>query len=268
MQSDHKPTRRRFLGRTLWGAALTIFGVLPAGLWASGMLPGTGRSRWSLLAPRPVDWTMKPLSSATIDESVLPDGRVVLRIQHDLLRGVTTDMLVWWWHNIEGGIELNGQTYPRYLVWHPIDHIYFRVLKRLADGNVGVGSIFHLVEALGADMTHLIDVALYLRKLDETGGVVELPVLGRSAMRIEGRFVPHEGGTQVTSTMTAGFSSWVGTIGLNRLLLGWFFPPERRRAWLKHSVEEIGNLQFFLPELYCRYAPSDRSSRAAPACRT
>lgn len=254
MDPDHKPTRRKFLRRTLWGAALTIFGVLPAGLWAFGMLPGTGKSKWSLLPPRPVDWTMKPLSSAKLDESILPDGRVVLRIQHDLLRGVTPDMLVWWWRNIEGEIELKGQTYPRYLIWHPIDHIYFKVLKRLADGSVGVGSIFHLVEALGADMRHLIDVALHLRQLDETGGVVELPVLGRTAMRIQGRFVPQEGGTQVTSMMTAGFSSWAGSMGLNRLLMGWFFPPDRRKAWLKHSVEEIGNLQFFLPELFRQHA--------------
>jgi hypothetical protein len=38
------------------------------------------------------------------------------------------------------------------------------------------------------------------------------------------------------------------------LLIEWFFPAERRRAWLKHSVEEIGNLQFFLPALYSRHA--------------
>ena len=61
-------------------------------------------------------------------------------------------MLVWWWRNIEGDMELDGKIYPRYPIWHPIDHIHFEVMHRTPDGTVDVGSTFHLVEALGANM--------------------------------------------------------------------------------------------------------------------
>jgi len=198
---------------------------------------------------------MKPLSSAKIAEHTLSDGRMALQIEHDLLRGVTPAMLVWWWRNIEGDMVLKGRTYARYLVWHPIDHIHFAVMDRMPDGSVDVGSTFHLVEALGADMRNLLDVMLRLAQLDETGARVELHVLGRTVMQIQGKFLPQDEGTQLVTTMTLGReSAFGGRLGLNQLLIDWFFPAERRQAWLKHSVEEIGNLQFFLPTLYDRHA--------------
>src|SRR5262249_43530897 len=187
-------TRRHFVLQALWGAALVLFGALPA----------YARREWALLPPRPVGWTMKPLSSAGTEERVLPNGQIVLRIQHELLRGVTPAMLVWWWRNIEGEMELGGERYPRYLIWHPIDHIHFSVLDRHAGEEVGVGSVFHIVEALGADMTNLVDAALHLRRLDEAGAMVEVYALGLTVLRIEGEFSPAPDGTRIVSTMTIG----------------------------------------------------------------
>ena len=126
---------------------------------------------------------MKPFSSARTEESVLPDGRVRLRI-----------------------------------------------------------------EALGADMANLIDARLHLRELSESGARVEVRSLGQTVLEIRGEFLPRAVGTHVISAMTIGSSGWLRS--LNLWLIGRFFPATRRRAWLKHSVEEIGNFEFFLPELY------------------
>jgi hypothetical protein len=237
-------TRRDFLTRMLWAAGLSAFGVLPSAY----------ASKWSLLPPRPVPWAMKPLSGAKTEESALPDGRVRLHIEHDLLRGVSPTMLVWWWRNIGGEMLLAGRSYPRYLIWHPVDHIHFEVVKRLPDQSVGPGAVFHIVEALGADMKNLIDVRLHLQQIDETGATVEMHALAQTVLEIRGQFLPREGGTQVISTMTIGPAGWLGGMGLNAWLAERFFPPERRKAWLGHSVEEIGNLQYFLPDLYRRHA--------------
>jgi hypothetical protein len=235
-------TRRDFLKRLAWGAGLSLLGALPSGCAAE----------WSLLPPRPVPWVMKPLASAKTEETVLADGRVRLHIEHELLSAVTPAMLVWWWRNMGGEIELNGQAYPRYLVWHPIDHIHFEVAKPLPDGSVGPGAVFHIVEALGADMENLIDARLHLLKIDEGGAMVEVRSLAQAVLQIAGQFLPRATGTQVISTMTIGSTGWLGDAGLNSWLIGRYFPPARRKAWLKHSVEEIGNLQFFLPDLYGR----------------
>lgn len=231
--------RRRFVGSLLALAALGIF-------------PGGCGERWTLLAPRRVPWRMKPLSSAKTEETLLADGRVRLRIEHDLLRGVSPPMLVWWWRHIEGDMEIEGNVYPRYMVWHPIDHIHFELVRRLPDGSVGPGAIFHIVEALGAELKNLIDVRLHLEELEETGARVEVQALGQTVAEIRGEFVPREAGTQMLSVMTIGAGGWLARTGLNSLLIERYFPTERRRAWLKHSVEEIGNFEFFLPGLYRR----------------
>ncbi|MBI4562015.1 MAG: hypothetical protein HY724_08210, partial [Candidatus Rokubacteria bacterium] len=158
-----------------------------------------GTRRWRVLPPRPIPWTMKPLSSAKTWERTLADGRLELRIQHDLIHGVTPRMLRWWYGNIEGEMELGEKTYPRYLIWHPIDHVHYRVVRRLPDGNVGVGARFHVVEALGGDPRYLIDVVLHVRQLDEGGIAVEVPAAGRAVMRLQGQFVPEEGGTRLNT---------------------------------------------------------------------
>ncbi len=244
LDHDHEPARRHFLKELLRVVGLSVFGVFPAGC----------SPKWSLLPPRDVSWVMKPLSSAKTEERLLPDGRIELHIEHDLLRGITPPMLAWWWRNIEGEMAVGSQKYPRYLIWHPIDHIHFKVVGRLSDGTVGPGAVFHIVEALGADMKNLIDAKLRLQELDERGAAVEVHSLGQAVLRIRGRFLPQEEGTRFISTMTIGSSGWLGAMGLNPWLIDRFFPPERRKAWLKHSVEEIGNLQFLLPELYSRHA--------------
>ena len=39
-----------------------------------------------------------------------------------------------------------------------------------------------------------------------------------------------------------------------RLLGPFLFPDGKGQAWLKHNIEEMGNLENFLPELYEREA--------------
>ena len=106
-------------------------------------------TKWKLLTPRPFNWTMKPLDSAETGVKTLDDGRLEFTIRHDILQGVTPAMLGWWFRHIEGAMEHLGQTYPRYLIWHPIDHIHLKVVRRAPDGTAGPGARFHLVEAFG-----------------------------------------------------------------------------------------------------------------------
>jgi tetratricopeptide (TPR) repeat protein len=76
-----------------------------------------------------------------------------------------------------------------------------------------------------------------------------------TALLIEGQFLPRPEGVQLISSMTIAFAGWLRRTGLNPWLIEWRFPAERRNAWLKHRVEEIDNLQFFLPDLYRRSQP-------------
>src|SRR6516225_9768271 len=141
-------------------------------------------TKWKLLTPRPFNWTMKPLDSAEIGVKTLDDGRLELSIRHDILKGVTPAMLDWWFRNIEGTMEHMGQTYPRYLVWHPIDHIHYQLARRAPDWTAGPGAQFHIVDAL-ADVL----------KADDTGHTLSVRQFGMEVIRIEHTFTPVAEGT-------------------------------------------------------------------------
>ena len=192
-------------------------------------------TKWKLLTPRPFNWTMKPLDSAEIGVKTLDDGRLELSIRHDILKGVTPAMLDWWFRNIEDTMEHMGQTYPRYLVWHPIDHIHFEVARRASDGTAGPGAQFHIVEALGANLDYLVDSVADVLKADDTGHTLSVRQFGAEIIRIEHTFTPVPEGTLFQSRTRVVTQA---------------VPEAMGRAWLKHSVEEVGNLEYFLPALY------------------
>jgi len=54
------------------------------------------------------------------------NGGMDIQVVHKPIRGVTVDMVKWWFNgNVDGRMvhPVNGKTYSRYLVWHPRDHI-------------------------------------------------------------------------------------------------------------------------------------------------
>lgn len=211
-------------------------------------------TKWKLLAPRPINGAMKPLSSAETGLKTLDDGRLELTIRHDILRGVTPAMLGWWFRNIEGTMQHMGRTYPRYLVWHPIDHIHYEVVWRATDGSAGPGARFRVVEAIGGNPDHLIESVADILKNDDTGITLRIRKFGLEVMRLEHTFTPVPGGTLYVSRMRVGTRAILARFLVNRLIRRRFFTEAMGRAWLKHNVEEVGNLESFLPALHSAHA--------------
>jgi hypothetical protein len=211
-------------------------------------------TKWKLLSPRPFRWAMKPLDSAETGVKTLDDGRLELTIRHDTLRGVTPAMLGWWFRNVEGTMEHMGQTYPRYLVWHPIDHIHYEVVRRAPDGTAGPGARFRIVEAFGANPDYLVDGVADVSKNDDTGLTLSVRRFGMEVVHLEHTFTPVPGGTLYESRMHVGTKAVPARLVVNRLIRRWVFTEAMGRAWLKHNVEETGNFEFFLPALYASQA--------------
>src|SRR5215212_10422586 len=115
-------------------------------------------SRWTPAPPLPLKWTPKPLSSAQTKLTRLPNGQLELTIKHDLIHGVTRQMLAWWFCGIDGTMEYMGQVVPRYRVWHPRDHIFYRDVTRAADGTGGAGTLRRIVEAFDRRRRYMVDI--------------------------------------------------------------------------------------------------------------
>ena len=211
-------------------------------------------TKWKLLTPRPFNWAMKPLDSAETGVKTLDDGRLELTIRHDILKGVTPAMLGWWFRNIEGSMEHMGQTYPRYLIWHPIDHIHYEVARRSPDGTAGPGAIFHIVEAFGGNPDYLIEGLADVPKNDDTGLTLSVRKFGMEVMHLEHTFTLVPEGTLYVSKMHVGTKAVLARFLVNRWIRARLFTEAMGRAWLKHNVEEVGNFEFFLPALYGAHA--------------
>ena len=221
---------------------------------------------WKPLAPSFFNWKMKPLSSAKTNIRVLANRQLELTIAHDIIKGVTPEMLHWWFCRIDTTMEYGGQTQPRYRVWHPIDHIYYKDLSHAPDGTGSAGTRRHIVEAFGANTRYLTNIIDRVVHLDDRGillsteqcgisvgfGSVLAPVpVGFSSL--EHQFIPVVNGTRYESRLLIGVDSPMGKRFFNPVIRPLFIGYEMARAWLKHNVEEVGNFEFFLPALYAKF---------------
>lgn len=213
--------------------------------------------RLDLPEPIAVPWTMKPLSSAQTSHERLDDGRMRLSIRHDVIHGVTPEMILWWFRNMAGTMEIEGKPYPRYRVWHPRDHVGHRYVKVPA-GGAGPGAVFHIREVLARNPAWAVDVFTDVIRLD-AGGFSHRPrFMGLHPVAMDYSFDRVPGGTLYRNSLVVGFAG--KPRALNEFLVNTTFDEAHGRAWLLHNVEEVGNFEFFLPQLYAR----QREAPAAP----
>jgi hypothetical protein len=205
-----------------------------------------------LVAARPVVWALRPLESAAVSVSS-DDSRTLVTIAHAPLEQVTPEMLAWWYTHVSGTMTYAGGTWPRYLVWHPLDHIAYDVWP---EGKVEPGTRLHLVEALARDPELMVDLHATLESVDVDGAVICKQALGSSLVRIENEFTATHGGCQYTTHLIIGDTTPHGQLLLNRFAHR-LLPQPKLTAWIRHHVEEIGNLENFLPDLFAYRAPHE-----------
>lgn len=210
------------------------------------------KRRLPLPPARQLPWPLKPLESAQTSLSYDEVGRMVMRIRHDVLKGLTPEMLVWWFSNIGGDMDVEGQRLNRYLVWHPYDHIRWELARPSQDGRASVGAKFRIVEAFGRNPDHYIDVTETVTRLDITGFTIEGYRLGQQVTRLNHDFGAVEGGTLYVSSLTVGTTVPILRDAINRLIYRTIFTEAKGRAWLKHNVEEVGLLEHIIPLIYPR----------------
>ena len=223
---------------------------------------------WQIPAPLACPWPLKQLSSAKTRLNRLGDGRLELTIKHELIRGVTREMLAWWFCRIDGTMQYMGQTVPRYRVWHPRDHIFYKDVTTAPDGTGSVGTRRRIVEAFDRNPNYLVNIIDRVVKLDETGILLSTEQAGLTLRRVQTPMLPlgfevatlqHDfiaapTGTRYESRMLVGRDTLFGRLFLNRYALPWLvISDDMGRAWLKHNVEEVGNFERFLPSLYERW---------------
>ncbi len=204
-----------------------------------------------VLPPIEVPWKMKGLDSAQVTEDNLPFGRLRLSIRHDVLKGVTPAMLVWWFNNMDGEVEIAGQPVNRYRAWHPRDHFALTYVSNAVDGRkFGTGARIRIQEFFGARPENKIDTVETVDFLDETGFAHRRTLFGATLGFVTYKFTAVPGGTLYENSLSLGATAPLMRTLANRVLLPRLFPPAVARAWPLHNIEEVGNWEHFLPALY------------------
>ena len=93
----------------------------------------TSGERYDMPEPLEVEYLdrMKDVSTAETEFSTLPSGQRQLTIRHEVIEGVTPEMIVWWFQNFPTRtVRVAGEDVPWYRLWHPRDHIVVVIRER------------------------------------------------------------------------------------------------------------------------------------------
>jgi len=206
----------------------------------------------------------------------------------EVLKGITPAMLKWWFAHLDGDMESRvGRSLAT--VSGTLSIMSMRTyVSRCSDGSIGPGAqianleflarnpryrvqVVATVERLDEDVfVHNIVVAglhvATVERLDEDVFVHNIVVAGLHEARMEHTFDAAPGGTRVGHFFIVPGAP----IPLLERVVPWWFSEDKGRAWLKHAVEEMGNLPNFLPRLYeqeFETGARDRSDGAAQVAR-
>ena len=215
--------------------------------------------RLPIPAPRRLVHPLREASSASTTIQELPNHRRRITIDHRPLRGLTPEMVLWWFQNLGGTMEYDGRMLDNYLAWHPIDHIRWELAQPSPAGGAQEGARFLIVEAFGAEPYYYIDTTERVEKLDATGIRLVRRFAGVKVMELSHTWSRCEGHTHYVSVMEIGALSRAFSL-VNRYLNRRRFPRHMAEAWLVHNIEEVGLLEHLLPAVH----PSTTATRCAP----
>ncbi len=253
------------------------------------MIPG------SMPAPRDFGWPLKAPETSHFEILQRDNGQFMVVLNHALLRGVSAEMLRWWFQTftrlrvtLDEVPGYDGQTVPAYLLWHPSDHFNATLKGDIGpDGAPIAGRTrIHIQEAMQYEAygwDYPVNSELTVAYLGDDGWAMgrSLPLFGPVMMlRIHFRDVVQRGthlGVHYHYEIVIGAG---GRDPVSRFInrqITHSFGPQFFQAWQTHNVVEVGTFEHFLPQLYeqrhagtaLHYAPSAaRISEAAPqACR-
>lgn len=200
-----------------------------------------------------VDWVMKPFESAQTEINTLPNGHLELKIQHEIIHGVKPHMLVWWFKNFTEmkKYNYNGKNIDIYRLWHPIDHIQVKVTKESELGSGFIkGAKVRICEALGEQVRVLNGSVL---RMNESGITLHLHKGPFTIGRLTHNFTEQETGTLYESKLLLGIKTPIIGNLLTKYVIKRGFDSDSCKGWLKHNIEEVGNFEFFLPQLYAEF---------------
>jgi len=218
---------------------------------------------------REYGWRLKPTSSTRFEIVEKENGQFCAVLNHSLLRGVSSEMIAWWFRNFANlkvtltdtpGYE--NKTVDGYLLWHPSDHCSAALKGKLGPGGVAqAGAQIVIQEAMQYEkygMRYPVNTALSIFYCSGDGWAMgkSLPLIGKvMCLRIHFRDVVENG---AAIGCHYHYEVVIGASGNNPLIralnhkITSDYSPEFFEAWHLHNTIEVGTFENFLPALYAQ----------------
>ena len=210
---------------------------------------------------------MKPLESAESHFEHLHGGGMRASITHEVMRDMTIDQLVWWFHNIDqrtmfNGEDFNGAEIDNYKLWHPHDHIKVRWKKKRlnAGGHIQPGSIIHINETFAG---HVINEGTVVSQFDRGAFHFEMRLPGLKIGHVLHFYEEVDGGVLYRTELEIKCRAPIIGRFFTWLACRFFASEGMVRAWMIHNVEEVGESEKFIPQLYA-HAMAQQTAKVAP----
>ncbi len=211
----------------------------------------------------------KPVSSAKwTNVYVTSRGALRVQIEHDDIKGVTPEMLQWWFENLAGTTTWNGKDFGgpqvyNYHLWHHRDHMRITPITNAPDGikNNGfrVGALSRIDEQFN-DYRDRVQQVMHTTRLDKSEFTFSILCPGSTpAGLITHHYAPVPGGVSFYAETMVDFRTPVIGPLLNRVLGPLVFSKSTADHWIRHNIEETGRTEDILPTLYAAAHPSAAS---------
>lgn len=216
---------------------------------------------------RDFGWELKPVASTYFKVLRNKTNQICVVLEHSLLRGVTTEMIYWWFqHFTKLEVKLidisgyEGKKVPGYLLWHPSDHISAHLKGKLGPGGTArTGAKIHIQEVMQYEKYRLkypVNQALTIFYHDQDGWAMgkKVPFIGlMMSLRISFKDVYKDGriiGVHYHYEVVAGShkQNFFAKKITDKIVGN--FGTEFWEAWLTHNTIEVGVFENFLPALF------------------
>jgi len=201
-------------------------------------------------AQRDLPWQLPDYKAANTHMEILDDGRIKIEIEHLPLVNIEPQMVAYFYQVLPiSTVQLNGQLYPLYHLFHPSEHGKIEVKQAASDGTPGmaVGALVGRQEWFGKFNSKGAGRVI---SINAHGMTVKPEMMGLHFGQIEHIFEKTEYGTRYRVKSIIGSDLPIIGGAINYYIRHKMFNPEMLKQWLRHQVEEVSSLPFFLAELY------------------
>lgn len=185
------------------------------------------------------------------------NGSIRVQIQHDTLKGVTPEMMKWFFENQAktttwNGVDFSGEEVVIYHLWHHRDHVAIKPLTNPKNGinnGFAVGA-YTVIQEQFNDYHEMINNKMLTITLDETEFTFHIKKFGLTVGKVVHYYSPTPDGIDFYAETHIGIEFPIFGWLMNWLLLPFYYSKKTAAHWIKHNIEETGQSEKIIPILF------------------